>query len=385
MKIRSIFILFLTCLLLPAMAQKRKAPKLTPEQLEYQAKLERMVANTQRIMFIDSFVVPKANLLSAIRLSPEVGQVTRYQDIFHTNKQADAYVHINELGSRCCLSLAPTDTTMQLYRSEHLENHWTQPQLLKGINDDNQFPRVNYPFMMGDGQTLYFAAEGGDGLGGYDIYVTRYNAEEDQFLHPVNIGMPFNSEANDYFYIIDEYSNLGWFATDRNQPADTVCVYLFLPPTTRTTYSASDLSPEDIAPYARIDRIADTWTDDVARQAALARLNVVPQRQHEKPVEQEFAFVINDATTYTRLADFRAPGNLEQFLQLQDLRRQYQQLVNTLDTAREQYAQAGNAERNKLRPAILASEQQQSALRQEINNTEKTIRNNEIIFLTKNK
>ena len=385
MKIRSIFILFLACLLLPTMAQRRKAPKLTPEQLEHQAKLERMTANTQRIMFIDSFVVPKANLLSAIRLSPEVGQVSRYQDIFHTEQQPDAYVHINELGSRCYLSLAPTDTTMQLYRSENLENHWTQPQLLKGINDDAQFPRVNYPFMMGDGQTLYFAAEGGDGLGGYDIYVTRYNAEEDQFLHPVNIGMPFNSEANDYFYIVDEYSHLGWFATDRNQPADTVCVYLFVPPTARTTYSASGFSPEEIAPFARIDRIADTWTDDTARQDALARLNAVTQRQREKPVEQEFAFVINDATTYTRLADFRAPGNLEQFLQLQDMRRQYQQLVNTLDTSREQYAQSGNAERGKLRPTILASEQQQYALRQEINNTEKAIRNNEIIFLTKNK
>ncbi len=385
MKIRSIFILFLACLLLPTMAQRRKAPKLTPEQLEHQAKLERMTANTQRIMFIDSFVVAKANLLSAIRLSPEVGQVSRYQDIFHTEQQPDAYVHINELGSRCYLSLAPTDTTMQLYRSENLENHWTQPQQLKGINDDAQFPRVNYPFMMGDGQTLYFAAEGGDGLGGYDIYVTRYNTEEDQFLHPVNIGMPFNSEANDYFYIVDEYSNLGWFATDRNQPADTVCVYLFVPPTARTTYSASGVSPEEIAPFARIARIADTWTDDTARQDALARLNAVTQRQHEKPVEQGFAFVINDATTYTRLADFRASGNLEQFLQLQDLRRQYQQLVNSLDTAREQYAQAGNAERGKLRPAILASEQQQYALRQEINNTEKAIRNNEIIFLTKNK
>jgi len=385
MKIRSIFLLFLACLLLQTMAQRRKAPKLTPEQLEHQAKLERMTANTQRIMFIDSFVVAKANLLSAIRLSPEVGQMTRYQDIFHTEQQPDAYVHINELGSRCYLSLAPTDTTMQLYRSEKLENHWTQPQLLKGINDDAQFPRVNYPFMMGDGQTLYFAAEGGDGLGGYDIYVTRYNVEEDQFLHPVNIGMPFNSEANDYFYIVDEYSHLGWFATDRNQPADTVCVYLFVPPTARTTYSASGFSPEEIAPFARIARIADTWTDDTARQDALARLNAVAQRQHEKPVEQGFAFVINDATTYTRLADFRAPGNLEQFLQLQDLRRQYQQLVNSLDTAREQYAQAGNAERGKLRPAILASEQQQYALRQEINNTEKAIRNNEIIFLTKNK
>ena len=79
------------------------------------------------------------------------------------------------------------------------------------------------------------------------------------------------------------------------------------------------------------------------------------------------------------------PRHRAAFHKLQDLRRQYQQLVNTLDTAREQYAQAGNAERGKLRPAILASEQQQYALRQEINNTEKAIRNNEIIFLTKDK
>ena len=271
MKTRCLFISFLMLLTLSATAQKRRAakPKLTPEQIERQAKLERMTENTQRIVFIDSMVIPKKQFLSAYLLSPEVGQVARHQDIFHTQQQPDAFVHVNDLGTRCYLSLAPTDTTMQLYMSDYLDEHWSRPQLLKGINDDNQFQRVNYPFMMGDGQTFYFAAEGGDGLGGYDIYVTRYDAEEGQFLHPVNIGMPFNSEANDYLYIIDEYSNLGWFATDRNQPADTVCVYLFLPPVTRQTYSASGLTLEEIAPYARIDRIEDTWTDEAPRQEAM--------------------------------------------------------------------------------------------------------------------
>lgn len=386
MKTRCLFISFLMLLTLSATAQKRRAakPKLTPEQIERQAKLERMTENTQRIVFIDSMVIPKKQFLSAYLLSPEVGQVARHQDIFHTQQQPDAFVHVNDLGTRCYLSLAPTDTTMQLYMSDYLDEHWSRPQLLKGINDDNLFQRVNYPFMMGDGQTFYFAAEGGDGLGGYDIYVTRYDAEEGQFLHPVNIGMPFNSEANDYLYIIDEYSNLGWFATDRNQPADTVCVYLFLPPVTRQTYSASGLTLEEIAPYARIDRIEDTWTDEAPRQEAMERLHHVVERKQQKPVVREFTFVVNDDITYTRLADFRAPGSNRLFQELQRLRQQFQQQQQALDKARDHYAQAGPDERDKLRSEILASELAQQQLLRQIHETEKTIRNNEILFLTKN-
>ena len=387
MKIRCLLISLLMLLTLSATAQKRKAPKpkLTPEQIEHQAKLERMTENTQRILFIDSVVVPKAQFLSAYCLAPEVGQVARYQDIFNSQQQPDAYVHVNELGSRCFLSLAPTDTTMQLYKSDNLENRWSRPQLLKGINDEGLFQRVNYPFMMGDGQTFYFAAEGGDGLGGYDIYVTRYDAEEDQFLHPVNIGMPFNSEANDYLYVIDEYSNLGWFATDRNQSSDSVCVYLFLPPTSRRTYTAEGLDIEEIAPYARIDRIADTWTDDAARQKALTRLQDISKRRHQKTDDHEFTFVVNDDVTYTRLSEFRAPGSSRLFQELQSLRQQYQRLATALDKARDYYAQAAQDERDELRSEILASERTQSQLQRQIHDTEKTIRNSEIIFLTKNR
>ena len=387
MKIRCLLISLLMLLTLSATAQKRKAPKpkLTPEQIEHQAKLERMTENTQRILFIDSVVVPKAQFLSAYCLAPEVGQVARYQEIFNSLQQPDAYVHVNELGSRCFLSLAPTDTTMQLYKSDNLENRWSRPQQLKGINDDGLFQRVNYPFMMGDGQTFYFAAEGGDGLGGYDIYVTRYDAEEDQFLHPVNIGMPFNSEAYDYLYVIDEYSNLGWFATDRNQSSDSVCVYLFLPPTSRRTYTAEGLDIEEIAPYARIDRIADTWTDDAARQEALTRLQDISKRRHQKTDDHEFTFVVNDDVTYTRLSEFRAPGSSRLFQELQSLRQQYQRLATALDKARDYYVQAAQDERDELRSEILASERTQSQLQRQIHDTEKTIRNSEIIFLTKNR
>ncbi len=366
------------------MGQKRKAPKLTPEQQEQQAKLQRIIDNTQRIMFIDSIVVNKQDFLRHYHLSPEVGRIASYQDFFKSTKQPNAYVYINELGNRMYLSQEATDSTINLYSSETMDNHWTRPAILQGINDDGHFKHVNYPYMMGDSETFYFAADGGDGLGGYDIYVTRYDAEDNQFLRPANIGMPFNSEANDYMYVVDEYSNLGWFATDRNQPEDKVCIYIFQPSQTRQKYSAEGLTTEEIATYARIDRIADTWHDTAARDAALQRLNKLTNPVSKEQPTARFHFVINDNVTYTRLKDFKAPGNAQRYEQLTTLEKKYNRLLTTLDRARDYYITASREERNELRPEILASEQKQQELHLEIRNQEKAIRNAEIIFLTQN-
>lgn len=387
MKIRTLLIVSLVFLTLPLFAQKRKAKQLTPEQMEQQAKqekLERMTAKTQCIMFIDSVVVNKQHFLQAYRLTPEVGKIARYQEFFNTSKQPDAYVYVNELGSRCYYSIEQEDSTMQLFASDNINNRWSHPQQLQGINDDKQFQHVNYPFMMGDGQTFYFAAEGEEGLGGYDIYVTRYDADDKVFLHPANIGMPFNSEANDYLYVIDEYSNLGWFATDRNQPADSVCIYTFIPPQTRQTYNAIGLSLEEIVPFARIDRIADTWTDENVRQEALQRLNNMSGKESANTIVSDIHFVINDNVVYTRISDFKATGNQERFQQLTVLNKRYERLVKALGHARNYYVTASQEERKELRPEILASEHRQYELYLDIHRLEKIIRNNENIFLTKN-
>ena len=385
MKIPAILLSALLLLSLPATAQRRKTPpRLTPEQQARQAKLERMRANTQRIMFVDSFVVDKQQFLQAYHLAPEVGQLARFQDIFNTRNQPNAYVYVNELGNRCYLSQEAPDSTVNLYTSETLDNRWSRPVALRGINDDREFRRVNFPFMMGDGQTFYFAAEGDEGLGGYDIYVTRYDAETGSFLHPANIGMPFNSEANDYMYVVDEYSNLGWFATDRNQTDGKVCIYVFLPSPTRQTYSSSGLSTEEIAALSRIDRIADTWADTTALVAARQRLHDVATHKQEKQqsTDGSFQFVINDEVTYSRLSDFQAQGNAQRYQQLTALQKRYQRLLSTLQRARDYYATATAEERAELQSEILASEQRQHELYHEIRNAEKTIRNAENILLS---
>ena len=41
---------------------------------------------------------------------------------------------------------------------------------------------INYPFMTSDGETFFFAAKADDGLGGYDIFMTRYDPDEGKFF-----------------------------------------------------------------------------------------------------------------------------------------------------------------------------------------------------------
>jgi outer membrane protein OmpA-like peptidoglycan-associated protein len=52
------------------------------------------------------------------------------------------------------------------------------------------------PFIHFDGQTLYFMRDGKDGLGGYDLYMSR-KALDGKWQKPENMGAPINSGSNE--------------------------------------------------------------------------------------------------------------------------------------------------------------------------------------------
>ncbi len=71
----------------------------------------------------------------------------------------------------------------------------------------NLGPKINTemdektPFIHGDGRTLYFASNGHNGMGGFDIFVSRLG-DDDLFQKPENIGYPINTENDEVAYII---------------------------------------------------------------------------------------------------------------------------------------------------------------------------------------
>jgi hypothetical protein len=377
-------------LTIPAQGQRKRGKKvqrvqkISPEEQMRLEKLERMKSAMQKVMFIDSIVVDKKDFLQYYHLSPETGSISDGDDFFHIKENDDCFVYLNEIGNKCYYSQQETDSTSNLYYREAIDMKWSQPTLLAGINDEQHFRKVNYPYMMGDGTTFYFAAEGDpDGLGGYDIYMTTYDEEENRFLHPVNIGLPFNSEANDYLYVIDEYANLGWFATDRNQEEDKVCIYVFVPSEQRVTYSAEDYTPEELNNFAQINSISDTWDDEEVYSLAIHRLEEV--RKQQKPIDEidDIDFVINDDITYHQVSEFKQPENLLRFQQLTTLKNRQTMLKQMLDKTREIYAVANAAAREQMADDILAGEQEILTLHHETHKLEKAIRNAENSFLTK--
>lgn len=363
----------------PVQAQKKvkkvaKAGTALKDNAQEQ-KRKQMVASTQKIVFIDSVVVDKQHFLEKYRLSSEVGEIKRYSDFFKKDEQPNAYVYVNELGDKCYFSEEDTVGNIRLFSMDKLGDDWGKPVQLEGLEVGDGLDEYNYPFMLNDGLTLYFSAKGKESLGGYDIFVTRFDSESGSFLKPENMGLPFNSEANDYMMVIDEADSIGWFATDRNQTAGKVCIYMFIPADTRQTYSTDSLTMAQIESRARIERIADTWGDGKSRRQALARLDALELVKKQDKTGGDFTFIVNDCTTYRKLADFRTQEGRSMMQKLLGAKAQYVTLDKALAKARNFYATANANDRKVLAPEILQSERQLEGIVSQIAGLEKSIRN----------
>ena len=383
MNIRTIAIISLA-LLVPITMQaqkknKKKAVKkplvVVVEEPQEDPRLTEMRELTQQIIFFDSVVVEKNAFLSVIRLHTESGKLISFNDFFRIEGTADSYVYLNEMGNKCYFSDVNDNGRLRLFTSDKLGNEWSSPTPLKGLNEG--ITEANYPFMMADGTTFYFAAKGEESIGGYDIFLTRYDAEDGQFLKPENIGMPFNSEANDYMYVIDESNNIGYFVTDRRQPEGKVCVYLFIPPTTRRNYQVEKLSDEQLRGYADISRIADTWGNGKERKLALERLKKNDFNNDAEPSKSDINFVINDLVTYTSISQFRSPKSLPLYKELTDKQKKLEDIKINLEKSRNFYAKAKVEDKKELRTEILNAEDTVFQLTIEVHELEKRIRNAE--------
>ncbi len=359
--------------------RRRKSTTELEAQLAFARRGQSMLEAVEKVAFIDSVVVNKSEALNHLRVSPENGTLSTYAQFFNQPDSMDCTVYQAELGDRIYFTRPNEKGIPTLYSSYRIGEKWNRPTPLKGLGEESEVR--NYPFMLSDGVTLYYGAQGPESFGGYDIFVSRYDADTKEFLYPENIGMPFNSPANDYLFALDEYNNLGWFVTDRNQPDGKVCIYTFVPNETRQVYSSAEMSDKQLQSLARIGSIAESQTDKARVSAAHQRLEAVRTAVSKKREVRDFVFVINDQTIYYKVADFRSP---EARKKAADWRTKHQ----TLNTAMEQLEQlrgefigAQGTVRKQLGTQILRMEQECERQTAVLKTEEKAIRNAENAFL----
>ena len=375
MKFRNIAILSLALLLPLTMSaqknKKRAKKKAVVEQPQEDPRITSMREMTQQIMIIDSIVTDKEQILAHLRISSEAGALMTTSDFL--GKQSSGSAFVNEMGNKAYFSMPDDSLRQQLFTSDLLGGEWSSPQRLQGLGEG--MTEASYPFMLTDGITFYFAAKGEESIGGYDIFFTRYDSRNSCFFKAENIGMPFNSEANDYLYAIDEYNKIGYFVSDRRQPEGKVCIYVFIPAESRQTYDVSAYTEQQLRALSTISRIADTWSNEKERKAALARWKQIGKQQtvNANPKDPATLLVINDALTYGSSKEFRS----------QDAAGFYSQLVSEtlngqLDKLRILYQNATKEDRKSLSNEILQAESDVLQLKSRIKSLEKQARNAEL-------
>ena len=245
----------------------------------------RMLLQVEDIAIIDSLVVNKSDFLQFYRLASQIGSLSHENFTLNNGELEQKITFILPSGLQK-FSSDFLNGQMAIFTSHRLLNTWSSPRPLD-INLGTG-ANMNYPFVMTDGVTMFFASDGEGSIGGYDIFITRYFPASNSFLPPENLGMPFNSPFNDFMLVIDELNNVGWFASDRFQPPGKVIIYSFVPNSRRIEVHSNDIaelrSRAKLSSFRRaeIAQSAQTEGQDATRAAQTA-INLIDRISQNMP------------------------------------------------------------------------------------------------------
>ena len=115
-----------------------------------------------------------------------------------------------------------------LYYSRYDQDVWSRglplSQMINTIGDEG------FPFLLKD--TLYFASDGHSGMGGLDIFYSFFN-NDDQWVRPINLETPYNSGGDDFAIWFDtsgmdeSIRRRGTFSSNRKGGRGGDDIYLF--------------------------------------------------------------------------------------------------------------------------------------------------------------
>lgn len=318
----------------------KKAP--APEYETLLAEAERgqsMMERVEKIVIIDSIEVSKHDFQKAIVLNPSSGRLESGISMTNGPKSVDnSTSYIVEDGSTLYMVTDGSDGHTTLTAINRLaDGTWEDSGFnFAGLGEGGD---VNFPFLMSDGVTLYFANNGENSIGGYDLFVSRRSG--DSFLQPQNLGFPYNSTANDYLLAIDEEAGTGWLVTDRNNPGgETVTIYRFIPSDMRVNYPSDtpDLIDKALA------RNYKSTMDPSADYSEKLRL---PQSSADASAPS-FSFAMPGHKIYHSLNDFKSRTARSAMTHYLSTEIEYRKACENLAQLRASYASGNKSDAGRI-------------------------------------
>lgn len=316
------------------------------------------INRVEKLQILDSISVGKEDFFKAYRLPASAGYLDGPAALPYRVKEVE-YVFTNEDGD--FKMWAQPDSTGFYNIAESIlltDGSWSKPTMAPEELGGGK--NAEFPFMLADGVTLYFASDGEGSMGGYDIFIATRDAQTGEYLQPQNIGMPYNSPFDDYLLAIDEENGVGWWATDRNLLGDNLTVYLFKLNDTRTNYDP-DEEEEDIADLALISDFKATQDPDEDYSAILA---AVKEISADKKKRVDFIFPMSGGKVFTTLEDFQTSGGRAAMKRYIEMEKHLNAALQELSDLRHKYhASHSSSLKQKIRELEAQTEKERENLK----------------------
>ena len=127
-------------------------------------------------------------------------------DFFRDFSQTDGMTLSTEEKVFIVVAAEAAQENLDMYMSRKNTFGWNKPQRL-ALSTEGEERSV---FLAHDGKSLYFASNGYEGLGGFDIYKTTLY-QDGTTGQVINIGPPINTSGDDYGFIISKDGNEAYF------------------------------------------------------------------------------------------------------------------------------------------------------------------------------
>ena len=323
-----------------------------------------MLGRVERLEIVDSLSVDSARFFDAIRLSPQAGRILPPESVGSIGAMAASELstgYMPENNSEILWSASDSNGRFELYGAGILDDGTLDhPTALSGNLGEGGDAR--YPFLMPDGVTLYFANNGENSLGGYDIFLTRRT--DDGYFVPQNMGMPYNSPDNDYMLAIDETSGLGWLVTDRNHVPGKLTVYVFLPSAMRVNADPDDVNLEALARLSDISLSRNPDTDYSALLASKLPDDGSDDGSRVNNSSPRFMIDMGNGKIYTSLNQFRNKNARSAMIEYLNGQVQLRRLLASQSILRDKYSKGDRS----VAQTILDNEDSTAHLRKELIN-----------------
>lgn len=321
--------------------RRRQAIPESARQLQAMiARAERMYPRAESLRIVDSIVVAKQTWLE--HLEQAGGTIRPEEGLLGGDSLMRQASYRDALGRNW---IRPTSTGLEWLSA--VGDHWEKQALsTKALGEGTE---LAYPFLLEDGITLVYGRRTTQGLGGYDLYMTRLSGQGMSFLEPTLLGMPYNSPYNDYLLAYHESEDWGVLVSDRFCPADSVHLYRFIG-------KPSFLSGES---QSEVDSLGEEAMQARASlRGLLYKGSVVAKQTKGTSHEGEIYFLLQGSRVYRHWSDFSSKEALEAYRVAETERKSVEERREHLRELRATWQSASEQERESLKTEILLLETQ---------------------------